>query len=145
MSKETVEINGVKFEVDMDSAKRIDTFKVGDSVRLLIKSYQSHEILDGVITGFYAFKELPTIQVAYFEDNYGSTPTIKFQSINAETKGLEIMPALPHENQLDRDAVVESLDNEIEKKKQETNDLKAKRDWFIKNFASKFGDESNEE
>jgi len=35
MSKETVEINGVKFEIDMNTAKRIDTFKIGDNVGLL--------------------------------------------------------------------------------------------------------------
>ena len=67
MSKETVEINGVKFEVDMDTAKRIDTFKVGDNVLLLDKRYNSSEIYTGVILGFYNFKELPTIQVAYFK------------------------------------------------------------------------------
>ncbi len=61
MSQETVEINGVKFEINMDTAKRIDTFKVGDNVRLLDKRYSSSQIYTGVILGFYNFKELPTM------------------------------------------------------------------------------------
>ncbi|WP_259905100.1 hypothetical protein [Lactiplantibacillus plantarum] len=40
MSKETVEINGVKFEIDMDTAKRIDTFKVGDNVSVVGQTVQ---------------------------------------------------------------------------------------------------------
>lgn len=136
--KETVEINGVKFEVDMDTAKRIDTFHVGDSVRLLKKGYNGHEIKDGVIVGFYAFKELPTIQVAYFTTTYGDNPRIEFENINAETDNYEIMPALPHESELDRNAVVESLDNEIEKAKAELQSLQSKKKWFVKHYAEEF-------
>lgn len=137
--KETVEINGVKFEVDMDTAKRIDTFHVGDSVRLLKKNYNDHEIVDAVIVGFYAFKELPTIQVAYFTTSFGGiNPRIVFENINAETEKVEIMPALPHESELDRNAVVESLDNEIEKAKAELQSLQSKKKWFVKHYAEEF-------
>ena len=33
--KRLVEINGIKMEVDMRSARRVDTFKVGDNVKVL--------------------------------------------------------------------------------------------------------------
>jgi hypothetical protein len=47
-----VEINGVKLELDMRQAKlqSIDTFKVGDSVKVLIKEYgDSYKTHAGVI------------------------------------------------------------------------------------------------
>lgn len=34
-----VEINGVKIEVDMRTAKRVDSFRVGDNVKVLDKDY----------------------------------------------------------------------------------------------------------
>jgi len=36
MSKQIIEINGVKLEVDLSTAKRIDEFRVGDTVKVLI-------------------------------------------------------------------------------------------------------------
>ena len=37
--KRIIEVNGIKMEVDLRNAKRIDQFKVGDSVKVLVKSY----------------------------------------------------------------------------------------------------------
>ena len=37
--KRIVEIDGVKIEVDLRTAKRIDTFRVGDNVKVLCKEY----------------------------------------------------------------------------------------------------------
>ena len=34
----TIEINGIKLEVDLRTAKRIDQFKVGDNVKVLKKN-----------------------------------------------------------------------------------------------------------
>lgn len=137
MSKETVAINGVKFEVDMDNAKRIDTFKVGDNVRLLDKSYSSSSIYIGVILGFYNFKDLPTIQVAYFYSDYSDTG-IKFVNINSENKDFELLPANPYEADFDHDSVVESLTNEIEKAEEKVRSLKAKKSWFLKYYGQIF-------
>ena len=36
MSKQIIEINGVKLEVDLSTAKRIDEFRVGDTVKVFI-------------------------------------------------------------------------------------------------------------
>ena len=35
----TIEINGVKLEIDLRTAKRVDTFKIGDNVKVLKKEY----------------------------------------------------------------------------------------------------------
>ena len=38
--KRIIEIDGMKVEVDLRHAKRVDTFKVGDNVKILDKSYE---------------------------------------------------------------------------------------------------------
>ena len=63
--KRIIDINGMKMEVDLRTAKRIDTFKVGDNVKVLATEYNgTHSIKPGVITDFAMFKDLPTIVVA---------------------------------------------------------------------------------
>lgn len=133
MNKKTVEINGTKFEVDMDSAKRIDTFKVGDNVKVLVRGYQSHEVYSGVILGFYNFKELPTIQVAYFDNTFGNEG-LKFVNINSETKDYELLPSNSYEQDFDRDTVVGSLDRQIEEAQEKLKSVTAKKRWFMKYY-----------
>jgi hypothetical protein len=51
MSEETkrvIEINGVKMEVDMRYAKRVDELRIGSRVKVLIKEYSSYKIYLGV-------------------------------------------------------------------------------------------------
>ncbi|WP_435404059.1 hypothetical protein ACR64M_00585 [Lactiplantibacillus plantarum] len=144
MSQETVEINGVKFEVDMDTAKRIDTFKVGDNVRLLDKRYNSSEIYTGVILGFYNFKELPTIQVAYFKDSF-SGATIDFVNINSKSDDFELLPSNKYEADFDRDTVVGSLNQQIESKTSEMKSLEAKKAWFLKYYGKYFVNDGEED
>lgn len=77
--KKIIEIGGVKLELDMRTGKttQIDTFKVGDNVKVLIKEYDSYKSYAGVIVGFDNFKERPTIIVAYLKMGY-SEADIKF-------------------------------------------------------------------
>ena len=144
MSKETVEINGVKFEIDMNTAKRIDTFKIGDNGRLLDKRYNSSEIYTGVILGFYNFKELPTIQVAYFKNSF-SGASIDFVNINSKSDGFELLPSNKYEADFDRDTVVGSLNQQIESKTAEVKSLEAKKAWFLKYYGKYFVNDSEED
>lgn len=66
--KRIIEINGIKLEVDMRSARRIDEFKVGDSVKVLDSRDDKNVMRSGVITDFANFKELPTIMVAVYKE-----------------------------------------------------------------------------
>ena len=60
-----IEINGVKLEVDLRSARRIDTLRVGDRVKLLEKtSYGGPIVHHGVVAGFDPFPSQPTIIVS---------------------------------------------------------------------------------
>ena len=94
--KRIIEINGIKLEVDMRHAKRVDQFRVGDKVKLMREEGygdpKTHKVHPGVIVGFEPFKELPTIIVAYLEISY-SEAALKFEYINAETKGADLVIA----------------------------------------------------
>jgi len=131
-------INGTKFEIDLTTARKIDQYKIGDSVKVLKKTYSGYDILNGVITEFVNFTELPTIVVATFNKSYGSLPTIEFEYFNVKTEGMELAPAASHENLLDKNAIVEQFEIEIDKRKREIEELTAKKEWFIKNFQKWF-------
>ncbi len=91
-NKRIIEVNGVKIEVDLRSAKRIDEFKVGDTVKVLDNRNDKNELRTGVITDFANFKELPTIMVAVYKaGDYWSKPTVEFIPYNANTENIEIV------------------------------------------------------
>lgn len=54
-NKRIIEINGIKLEVDLRSARRIDEFKVGDTVKVLDRRNDKNEMRTGVITDFANF------------------------------------------------------------------------------------------
>lgn len=89
MNKETtiIELNGVKLEVDLRTAKRVDTLRVGDRVRLLEKSSYSSSVTvhHGIIAGFEPFPSAPTIIVAYLKTAYREA-TIEFVYLNTASE-----------------------------------------------------------
>lgn len=131
----TIEVNGVTLEVDMRYAKRIDQFKVGDTVKVLDNRNDRNEVKTGVITDFANFKDLPTIMVAVYKaGDYWSKPTIEFIPYNADTDGIEIVGVSAEEVIVSRETIVQKFDDEIAKKRDELNDLIVKRDTFVKYF-----------
>lgn len=136
--KRIVEINGMKLEVDMRYARRIDEFKVGDTVKVLDKRNDKNEMRTGVITDFANFKELPTIMVAIYKaGSYWDSPSIEFIPFNAETEDIEIVGVSAEEIIVSRETIVQKFDDEIAKKRDELNDLIIKRDTFVKYFGNK--------
>lgn len=135
--KRIVEIDGVKIEVDLRTAKRIDTFAVGDNVKVLCKEYNDqYKVKPGIITDFANFKEKPTIVVAVFnEGSWSSSPSIEFIYIyeGMEDK-YEIVFADDEELRLTKDGVVEKFEREIQKKRNEAQDLQNQLDYFKKHF-----------
>lgn len=133
--KRIIEINGVKLEVDMTTARRIDEFRVGDTVKVLDNRNDRNELRCGVITDFAEFKELPTMMVAIYKcGDYWSQPTIEFIPYNAETEKIEIVGVSAEEVIVSRETIVQKFDSEIAKKRDELNDLIIKRDTFVKYF-----------
>ena len=132
-----IEIDGVKVAVDMRTVKKIDVYRVGDNVKVLKKSYDNYRTYSGVIVDFVNFKELPAIVVAYFDQDYSGT-SIEFLTITKDTKDIEIAPCLPHELSINKNRVIDKFNYEIEQQQHKVDELKAKRDYFLKNFGKFF-------
>ena len=137
-NKRIIEINGIKLEVDLRSARRIDEFRVGDNVKVLDSRNGKSLVRSGIITDFANFKELPTLIVAmYCPPDYWSKPSIEFLYYNSQTEDVEIVGVSAEEVIVSRETVVQKFDDEIAKKRDELNDLIIKRDTFVKYFGKK--------
>jgi hypothetical protein len=137
MEKRIVEINGVKMEIDLTEAKVVENYRVGDKVKVLVKTYSNYESKPGIIVGFDAFEKLPTIIIAYLETSY-STASIKFVYFNSESKDTELCPANGKEMVFEKGRVIELMDNEIQKKKTEVEDMERRKEFFLAEFGSYF-------
>lgn len=139
-----IEINGVKMEVDLRHAKRIDTFRVGSKVKLLLtesnygSSVKNTKIYPGVVVGFEPFNSLPTIVVAYLEIDY-SNATVKFAYVNSETaEKWQVIASIDDTLPIQKSDVLSRIDREIAKKSEEIDDMQRKRDYFVRHFDSYF-------
>lgn len=140
--KKLIEINGIKMEVDMRTATttQINTYKVGDQIKILVKDYSTYKLYSGVIVGFDNYEKLPTIVVAYLDIGY-SEANIKMAYINEESKeNYEIVKAEYDIPPFEKDSVIEKLDREITSTEQKLADLKVKRQYFIDKFNNYFED-----
>lgn len=137
MEKRIIEVNGVKLEVDLSTAKVVDQYRVGDAVKVLVKTYDSYKSHAGVIMGFDAFEKLPTILIAYLDSGY-NTAEMKFISFNAKSENVEICAMNSHEVPFVRDNVLELMDRDITSAEQKVADLKTKKAYFQKQFGVYF-------
>jgi hypothetical protein len=135
--KRIIEVNGVKLEVDMRYARKIEELRVGSKVKVLTKNYSGYSVYPGVIIGFEQFDKLPTIVVAYLESNW-STADVKFIYFNEKTEDVEICAAVADEVELNKGDAVKTFDREIQKKESELADLHEKKAYFQKQFAGYF-------
>ena len=138
-SKRIIEINGIKMEVDLRHAQKVESHKVGDRVRVLVKSYgDSFHSYAGMIVGFDDFKERPTIVVAYVDASaYGNEP-LKFVHINKDTKDTEIAAMLDDFIAADKSVIVDCMDRVIIKHQEEIREMEAKKAYFLKYFGKYF-------
>lgn len=117
-SKRIIEIDGVKVEVDLRTAKRVESFKVGDNIKILDKEYDTYKVKPGIIVDFAEFQELPTI--IYYNKN--------------TSKKVEIVSCSEDEIKVSKEGVIERFEREIQKKKNEYEDLKNKLEYFKTHF-----------
>lgn len=138
-----IEIGGVKMQVDLRYAKRIDTFKVGDNVKILKKrdpNYSSSEnkVFPGMIVDFANFQELPTLVIAYYEEEgWNKPPTIQFLYYNNDTEGYDIVYCDENELAVSEQSILQKFDHKIEEKQKELDDLKNKKEYFITHFMNR--------
>jgi len=137
-NKTIIEVNGVKLEVDLTTAKKIENYKVGDNVKVLIKAYDGKfDTYPGVIAGFDKFPSRPSINIVYLKEVYGGCE-MRFLTFNKDTKDIEICPAQDYTIPFEKDTILEMLDREITSKQDELINLKTKREFFLKNFGRYF-------
>lgn len=136
-TKRIIEVNGVKLEVDLTTARRVDEFRVGSRVKVLVKEYNKYQSKAGVIVGFDNFKTRPTIIVAYVDVEYNSA-ALKYAHINADTTDIEICSADPDDLPLEKSNVLCRMDREIEAQKAKVRDLEQGRDHFLRLFGTYF-------
>jgi len=145
--KRIVEINGVKVEVDMRTARVVEAYKVGDNVKVLQKEYgDNYKVLPGVIVGFDQFEKLPTMVIATFEVKWGiESPEIKFHYLNAQSKDIELAPAIVDELPMSRQDALDAFDRSIEAKLREVEALKEKKAYFDRRFGQIHAKQSMED
>lgn len=140
MSEKTVvEINGVKLEVDMRYARRIEEIRVGSPVKILIKNgYGGHKVHAGIVIGFEPFKDLPTILVAYVEEEYNNA-SIKVVPINSSNKEYDLVAAVDKDFTVDREVILKKFNRQIAQKQREIEALMEQVNYFQTNFAAFWG------
>lgn len=132
MEKRIIEIDGMKVEIDLESARRIDTFRIGDNVRVLEKTSNPVKVKNGIITAFNNFKDEPCITVAVFDNgDYWTAPSIKFIYIHSGMDNeYEIVLASEDEIKVSGEGVVERFEQKIFQKQQEVNQLREQLEYF---------------
>lgn len=140
-TRRIVEINGVKLEVDMSTARVIDEYRVGMNVKVLMKEYSGYVARPGIITEFVNFKEQPTIVIAVFKEDYSGV-SIDFVYYNKSTADqYEIAPCCEHELKLNKERAIDKFNVKIEEYKSKIAELEEKRDYFEKYFNKHFDKE----
>lgn len=139
-TKRIIEIEGVKIEVDLRNAKRVDILRVGSAVKVLVKNYNNYSVHTGVVVGFDAFEKLPTILIAYINKDYLKTE-LNLLAFNAESKDIEIVMSDPEDIYFDREEVEKWFDRERETKEREIAELESKRAYFRRHFGKLFDSE----
>lgn len=132
-----IEINGVKFEVDARTAtlRQLDHIKIGSRVKVLIAGYSdSVEVYHGAVVGFEPFQGSPTVIIAYLKMGYNIPAEIKFLYFTAKSKEKIIVSDENDKESLEASNIVQMMDKEIAKKKNDIQDLEDRKNYFLKNF-----------
>jgi hypothetical protein len=135
-----IEVNGVKLEVDLRTAVRIDRLAIGSRVKCLVKGYgNDFATYPGVIVGFEPFPSKPTIVVAYLDTSYGGG--LKFKAFNSDTKDFEVIADLDNNAlEIDKADVLRKMDREIDSKALELQKLQEQRAYFLDHFGRYFAE-----
>lgn len=136
--KKIVEIQGVKFEVDLRHARVVENFRIGDRIKVLKKEYgETHNVYPGVIVGFENFKMLPTIVIAYLKTSYGEA-SLEFDYFNAESKDMDLVVTDDGYLPIEKADIIERFDREIQKKEEALADIKRRKTYFLEHFQRYF-------
>ena len=132
-----IEIGGIKMEVDLRHARKIEELHVGDRVKVLVKGYGDvYTTYNGVICSFIPFEKLPTIVICYAKVEYSGSDLV-FLNYTAKSADVEVVKAV--DDELSDDILVNfhaGIKNKIIKLQREIEDLETKGAYFDRNFKS---------
>lgn len=136
--KEIVEIKGVKMEIDTREATKLESFKVGDRIKILQKEHSDqYKVYAGVIIGFEMFKALPTIVICYLHSDYSGAKVL-FKYYNEKTVDFEICMAEEYDVPYQKKSIMDQMMYEINKKREELMVLERNMSYFENNFDKYF-------
>ncbi len=134
-TKRIITIDGVKIEVDLRTAKRVEELRVGSRVKILKKGYNEYKVHHGVIIGFDPFEKRPTIIVAYMDVSYDDAK-IAFLYYTGRNEDVEMVAALDDDTgALDKLEITNLIDQQISKHELEIQKLRDRKESFEKKFA----------
>lgn len=140
----TIEINGMKLEVDMRTARKVETFKVGDRVKVLVKNYSGYKSHPGAIVGIDAFNNLPTLVVAYVPDVFSNDGKIEMAYINAQTEDTEICPMVEDDIVPTRQTILDYFNKSIDRLDEQKREILTRKEYFLRHYEVAFGVEATE-
>lgn len=129
-----VTINGIKMEVDARTAtiRKVDTYKVGSPVKLLLKTYSGFDVKYAVIIGFDQFDKRPTITLAYLDAS-----DLKYAQIYDGSEH-EITPVQEHDLVMEKTWILDRMNARIKAKENELEEERRKFENFTKFFGKYF-------
>ncbi len=139
-TKQIIEVNGVKLEVDLRTARRIEELRVGSRVKVLTKDYSGTQVNPGIVVGFEPFPSKPTIVVAYVKSEYNAVG-LHTLSYNSDSKDIEIIASIDDDFSVSRNEVLGWFDREERKHTDALTELAAKRAFFLERFKAYWRDQ----
>jgi hypothetical protein len=138
-NKRIVEIDGVKLEVDLRTAKVVDRYRIGDPVRVLHPGTgYGTGIKPGVIIGFCEFDKNPAIEILELDSEYSGATFKLITIVSGQDNPVQIAPYDRYSGLFSQTDIVTRFDREIQKKELELADLKLKKEYFISDFMKAF-------
>lgn len=138
----TIEIDGVKLEVDLRTARKVESFRVGDRVKLLTKDYSGYKSHVGAIVAFDLFKKLPTIVVAYIDNMLscdGNGGKLSFAYLNSQSKDVEICPMVDDDVLPTQQTIIAYFDRSIATTQKQLEEIAARKEYFLRQYGTTFG------
>ena len=139
-TKQIIEVNGVKLEVDLRTARRIEELQIGSRVKVLTKVYNGTEVHPGIVVGFEPFPSKPTIIVAYVKASYNDVG-LHTVSYNVDTKDVELVASIDDDFSVSKGEVLGWFRRERQKAEQQLREIDAKEQFFLDRFAAYWRDE----
>lgn len=140
--KQIIEVGGTKIEIDFAQVRKIETFRIGDTIKIFKKKYSDWKIYPAIITGFAKSEEMSGIEITYLELDYSSA-RLMCDIVTEESKDIVLATISSTEKYMTFDNIPEMLARDIEKREMELAEAKSRLKFF-NDFYEKLQQQTNE-